>query len=99
LELELCSTPKWCHADLPFPQESFTAGDKRALVEVPGNWKQSGFWIMYVALVQRELRGQLTLEQLSYVKSQPVLRLCFFNLNQLIWFCQPSSRAHYFFEV
>lgn len=36
LELELCSTPKWCHANLPFPQESFRVGDRSALVEVPG---------------------------------------------------------------
>lgn len=66
---------QWCRANLPCPQESFSADDRSALIEVQGNWRQSGFWIMHVAPVQHKLRGGLVLEQLSCVRSQPALSL------------------------
>lgn len=71
LEREQWNTPKWCRANHSCPQESFSAADRSALIEVPGNWRQSGFWIMYVVPVQHKLCGGLALEQLSCVKSQP----------------------------
>lgn len=43
------------------PQESFSAADRSALIGVLRNWRQSGFWIMYVAPVQNKLCAELAL--------------------------------------